>query len=105
MKEINIPFTDLMATLAIAEVKTCTSRTKRCGDIGDTFVIRDARFVLVEVANMDLDTIRTYYFEQEGFSSAQGFEDYWNLLHPRKRFQADQLVWVHWFERMKEAKK
>ncbi len=105
MKVIHIPFSNLMATRALADEKTCTSRTKRYGNEGDTFVIRDTRFVLTEIVRVDLDTVRTYCFMPEGFSSPEGFKEYWNLLHPRKRFHPYQLVWVHWFERMKEAKK
>ncbi len=57
-----------------------------------------AEFRLVNVYAAKLsECIGLYHCE--GFKPPEAFVACWDRLHPRKRWQPEQTVWVHFFER------
>ncbi|QLH74998.1 MAG: hypothetical protein HPY73_05785 [Methanomassiliicoccales archaeon] len=102
MPEAFIPFIDEMASAALSGRKTMTSRTRRYGRPGDTFRIEGRRFRLISVRKECLVAVAYLYYEAEGFDSPQAFIDCWNMLHPRRRYRHDQMVWVHRFRMLPE---
>jgi hypothetical protein len=101
MKKIFIPFLPEMQAAILAGKKTCTSRTKRYGEIGDYFFIGTKKFALTSIDGNYLQFIRDYYYMNEGFNAPEEFESIWKKLHPRKGFCPDQSVLTHWFKEEK----
>jgi hypothetical protein len=81
--------------------KFCTSRNKRYGETGDTFSImygdHHYRFRLFHIEKLPLWYVKSNLYKPEGFFNPEGFEEIWNKLHPRKGYDPDHEVWVHWF--------
>lgn len=94
-----IPFLPHFDDLIRIGAKTCTARNKKYGEPGDLLVNTRADIVLrlTEVGKVRLDVVRDHYWEDEGCASPQEFEEIWNQIHPRKRFQPEQEVWLHRF--------
>jgi hypothetical protein len=95
---IEIPFHDHMKKQVWEGKKSCTSRTKRYGKVGDRFRIGIHQYRLTGIMKRSLDYVATKLWREEGFESEQAFVDFWNMLHPSKLFDPDQLVYVHFFE-------
>lgn len=94
---INLPFRPEMKKLILAGHKTCTSRTRRYGEIGDTFEIDGRKYKLTGVDHHYLWAVGIILFRDEGFDNLDKFKSYWEKLHPRKGYDPDQLVWIHFF--------
>ncbi len=101
MAEITIPFHPEMVDAIFAGKKTFTSRTKRYGDVGDTFTLKRNGIIITCCLNFILRYgllfVATNFYEKEGFDSPEQFLEYWNKLHPRRGYAPDQQVWVHIF--------
>lgn len=105
MTEVKIPFMARFEKPMLNFTKTWTSRTRVMGNIGDTFEAFGAEFVIDAVFQARLMTSACHYI-QEGCESYNDFVNVWNLIHPRKKFNAETLVWVHTFFMLpKEVKK
>jgi hypothetical protein len=100
--KVKIPFQPEFELPVLMGQKKCTSRTKRYGRAGDTFEVFGASFRLTGIYRMPLSGVLALY-EAEGFKSPEAFIACWNRLHPRRKFQPDQKVWVHWFERISKG--
>ena len=85
--------------------KTCTCRTKKMGTGLDWFEHKGMFFKLTNVYQTTLADVRDRLFWHEGFDAPQGFVDIWDDIHPRKKFQPDQKVWVHRFVRVEREPK
>ena len=57
----------------------------------------------LRIESHTLAYVKTELYRQEGFATPREFEEYWNGLHPRKRYQPNQLVWVHFFRKLPEG--
>lgn len=77
--------------------KTCTSRNKRCGDVGDTFEQWGYQFELTAVYKLVLKDVRDLKYKAEGFTQPGDFVTIWDELHPGRKFVPEQFVWVHEF--------
>lgn len=97
MSKITIPFRDDMKDLIIGGVKTCTTRNKRYGCIGDTFEIDKRVFVLTWVSHIYLKQVADTKYKEEGFDSPDEFIKIWEAIHPRKGYDRTQAVWLHEF--------
>jgi len=82
--------------------KTMTSRTRKYGEKGDTFDAFGATFELEDVRKVSLFCIANYYYRQEGADSTQDFINIciWKIIHPRKGFDSDTMVWLHRFKKV-----
>ena len=99
MEKVNIPFRDDMKLAILNGKKTCTSRNKRYGYIGDQFEIDGQKFVLTWVSHVYLDDVAHLKYQDEGFESPNQFIEVWNQIHPRKGFDPLQTVWLHEFKK------
>jgi hypothetical protein len=97
MSKITIPFRDDMKELIISGVKTCTTRNKRYGCIGDTFEIDKRVFVLTWVSHVYLKQVFDTKYKEEGFVTPFEFALVWIQIHPRKGYDPNQSVWLHEF--------
>ena len=84
-------------------IKTCTSRTKCYGKIGDTFQAFDKTFQFTRVETAHLESVAAVLFREEGCRSPAEFMKVWKGLHPRKGWDGWQKVWVHHFRMMQES--
>jgi hypothetical protein len=115
MSEIEISMCDEMAMAILEGVpdpetgqlffKDWTTRTKKLGKIGDTFVITrgplSKMLRLVEFKRMKLEDVARYGHRREGCVSAEDFIRLYTLLHPRAGFRPEALKWVHIFEEVR----
>ena len=98
MSKVIIPFRDDMKELIISGAKTCTTRNKRYGCIGDTFDVDKRVFVLTWVSHVYLKQVADTKYKEEGFENTEAFIDVWNQIHPRKGYCHSQAVWLHEFK-------
>lgn len=96
-----IPFQDCWKDKMLTGRKTVTSRTKRYGDIGDTFQCFGAVFRFVDVSKQSLIHVETHLFDLEGCDSPEQFRRVWEQLHPRRGYIDRDRVYVHRFEKVK----
>lgn len=102
MKQIQIPFRFDMQKAILDGHKTCTSRNKKYGNIGDWFVLGNNTnhiYELIMVSKLTLKDVSILYFEDEGFNTSEEFIKVWNEIHPRSGFIPEQNVWAHWFQK------
>jgi len=95
--EVNIPFKKEMKALILAGRKRCTSRTRKYGDTGDEFRIGRNRYMITFTVKRSLRYVAEYLYTDEGFNTPEDFVKYWKKLHPKKEYDPDQQVWVHYF--------
>lgn len=96
--ELEIPFNNVFRERILSGVKTCTSRNKKYGKIGDSFTAFGGEFEIYLIEKRRLDFVALHYNKQEGFKTPQEFVKFWKKLHPRKGFIMNQEVWVHWWK-------
>ena len=91
-----------MTAAILAGRKTCTSRTRRYGVAGEIVDSPAGELVIIAVQRSKLGHIAEQLYLQEGLSSPERFIALWKGIHPRKRYDPDQLVWLHEFHKHKE---
>ena len=99
--EINIPFNDWSKKRLKSKVKLATTRTKRYGKEGDTFIVHlghvDYKFELLAVFKLSLYDVASRLYYIEGAESPLAFRKVWEQIHPRSAWQPDKKVNVHLF--------
>jgi len=95
-KKVKIPFKERFREPMLRGIKCWTSRTKRYGNIADTFEVFGETFVITEISKMKLKAVGDRYLV-EGCESREDFIELWQKLHPRTGFNPEQLVFVHVF--------
>jgi len=95
--KIRLPFYPEFRERMLSGQKTGTSRTRKFGDVGDTFDAFGEVFEIVSVNLMQLGDVKQYHFKHEGFSSPEGFVAIWKRIHPIAGFRPFQKVWYHEF--------
>ena len=98
--KVKIPFLERFREPMLKGTKTMTSRTRKYGEKGDTFDAFGATFELEDVRKVSLFCIANYYYRQEGADSTQDFINIWKIIHPRKGFDSDMMVWLHRFKKV-----
>lgn len=81
-------------------IKTCTSRTKPYGEVGDQFTAFGAMFEIRAVERLPLFEVACSFYRQEGVESPAAFKLLWEKLHPHKGWVGHQIVVVHHFRRV-----
>ena len=89
--------------------KTCTSRNKKYGNVGDTFEVvllngNTNHYKLTHVERVTLGFVRDHFYEKEGCDNPKHFEKIWVEIHPGKKFDQNHKVWLHCFKFMKSVK-
>ena len=109
MSEIKIPFNEWSTSRLWR--KRCTSRNKKHGEVGDTFVashnsvtedsIQVVEYQITHIEKISLGFVAKYLYELEGADSPEGFMKVWEDIHPVIGFVPEQKVWVHVFKEVK----
>lgn len=102
MKEIKIPFHPDMKEAVLQSKKTCTSRNQLYGETGNYFYIDGHKFVLTTISSAPLGYIAMNKYKEEGFANPAGFIKKWNEIHPIRKYDPCQIVWLHEFAKIKE---
>jgi hypothetical protein len=92
-----IPFLPRFHDAIRLGVKTMTARTKRYGEPGDVLQSKGFQIQLLEVRRVRLGDVAERHFIEEGCEDPADFMSVWKMLHPRKGFLPDLLVWLHVF--------
>lgn len=95
--EVEIPFREDMRQAIIYGGKSCTTRTKAYGAVGDCFKVENLVLEITAVDRVLLGYVARHKYKQEGFKDSVSFIEAWEQLHPRKGFVAEQFVWLHEF--------
>lgn len=98
MTEIQIPFLpEFEDTLKYGQ-KCMTTRTKRYGEVGDTFTAFETHFKIQAIFKIRLWRIAHQFYHAEGFGTSQEFIKVWDRLHRNGYETQEQLhFWVHIF--------
>lgn len=72
---------------------------KEIGVPGDTFMIDGQVFQITKVLELDLYTVITEYYSQEGFTSPGAFSRYWLKEGPSIPWNGTEMVFLHLFRR------
>jgi uncharacterized protein YqfB (UPF0267 family) len=102
MTEVRIPFLRQFREPMLSGKKTWTSRTRKYGEVGDTFPAFGATFQITEIRRMRLKDIVEGHFREEGLNSVEEAKAVWIQIHPRKLYAPDWLLQVHVFKKVKE---
>ena len=94
--KVKIPFKAEFKDRILSGRKTCTSRTKKYGEVGDTFDAFGAEFILDKVLRVNLNFVAYNFYKEEGFEAPAQFIVCWNKIHPNL-WDNQLLVWVHFF--------
>lgn len=95
---IKIPFCERFIMDIAANRKTMTTRSRRCGKMGDIFYPRRSlRCVLLGVGRKPLKEIAKKFYRQEGFKSPDEFKKFWLTIH--RKWQPDKKFYLHTFIR------
>jgi hypothetical protein len=100
MSEIYIPFMEQFRDVMLTGRKTCTSRTSRYGQPGDTFTAFGVRFMIKKVSREALSNVAYLLHKAEGFEDVKGFVACWEQIHPRRGYRGADRVYLHLFERI-----
>jgi len=96
--EVKIPFLTFFQSSMVLGQKTCTSRNKKYGDMGDRFWAFGCYFELTHVEKRTLSYVKIFLWRDEGCKSPSEFKDIWEKLHPKIGFKGEHRVWVHHFK-------
>ena len=102
--EIQLPFKEQFKDVMLSGTKNKTSRTKKYGQIGDTFKAFGATFIMINQEEEELQFVAEHYYEDEGFKKPKEFISIWVEIHPRKGWDPKQKVWVHEFMRTDKSR-
>lgn len=80
--------------------KVATTRTKRKGSVGDTFVLNGRRYVLTRILPQPLWAATGLYYGSEGFRSADEFRDALVSYYPD--IDDSTEVYIHFFREVAE---
>jgi len=103
MKNVRLPFLPEFKDRLLAGGKTCTARTKKHGEPGDTFQAYGRTFEITAVERRMQAEVCLELHKAEGFSNTVDFIKCWEKIHPGAGYRPGQKVWVHHF-RILEAK-
>ena len=95
--DIEIPF-NKWSRERLKEGKCATSRNKKYGVEGDTFIVDGIKYIITDIARVSLQTVLDLGVQEEGADSKEEFIKVWKEIHPRKGFVPEQKVWFHRFK-------
>ena len=96
--KVFIPFKEKFREPMLNNVKTMTSRTKKYGNVGDTFEAFGAMFEITNVFRLELGDIASFWRE-EGCNSLDDFVETWKQIHPNKPYRLSDRFYVHKFRK------
>lgn len=93
---VNIPFNAWSRSRLKQCIKVCTSRNRKYGEPGDTFMVDGKHYEIKLVLNLQLWFVRDFLYSLEGAESPDEFENVWKGIY-YGRFDANKYVWTHFF--------
>ena len=99
MSQVTIKFQPYFKEPMLSGVKVCTARTKRMGEVLDTFEAFGAMFLLKSVSEESLHVVSDLWM-QEGCKSREHFIEVWKTIHPRVGYRPKQHVFLHRFKKV-----
>lgn len=100
--KINVKFRSKSRHQLELRIKTCTTRPRKLGEVGDHFFVTlstgTKRYELTKVIKVPLSTVYYYYYKQEGYNTKEEFGKMWITLHPFRGLDMKWQVWLHIFE-------
>lgn len=93
---ITIPFSDPMEEANSQLKKTCTTRSKKYGEPGDTFQSGGYVFKLVEVTPFVLGFVGNRLYRLEGCEHPDDFVKLWRSLHDGD-YPFTETYWSHFY--------
>lgn len=99
MTEINIPFNEWSINRIKQGIKTATTRTKKYGKQGDIFTVGSEKYIISGYLKTSLGIVIGYLYREEGAASPTEFIAVWNSIYPKKNFDPEQTVWIHFFQK------
>ena len=99
MSNTVIPFNEWSKTRIKEGRKICTSRNKRYPNDPRLIKINGKPLILA----LPLGTVKWCLWKEEGDDSPEEFEEVWNSIHPKRKFDPSQIVHVHFGDFQKEA--
>lgn len=101
MGEIKIPFNDWSKERLERGDKIATTRTKKYGNIGDTFLVdfhaTMEEYELLAIFPLTLENVAKYLYHIEGAKSPDEFKEVWCQIHKRMGWEPCRIVYVHLF--------
>jgi len=98
MTKIEIPFNEWSKEKLNLCVKEATSRTKKYGDIGDTFIVGSQKYEIDLIIKLPLWFIAQVLYKSEGALNMYEFFQVWDKIHFRKKMELDKEIWYHHFK-------
>ena len=103
--QVEIKFNEWSKERLKTKTKLATTRNKRYGKIGDTFIVHleqvDYLFELLAVFQLSLYDVASKLYYVEGAESPLAFRKVWEDIHPKAGWQPDKKVYVHLFRLIK----
>jgi hypothetical protein len=99
MTEVKIPFLERFREPMLNGAKYMTTRTKKYGDVGDTFEAFGAVFVIEGLDKLPLAWIVDAW-KAEGCQSKDDFLNVWRQIHPNRTVDLKEKFWVHYFRKL-----
>ena len=99
--EIEMPFNDWSIKKLTSQTKKATSRTRKFGNVGDTFLcINGIQYIIDLVIKLPLWFIAEDLYRSEGATSVDEFIEQWKSIHPKRGYKPADEVWYHHFKEM-----
>lgn len=96
MSQIPLAFAPEMEAAILEGRKCCTCRHTAHGKPGDTFVIRDTLYRIVDIRPGGLNAVTRFYFRSEGFTNPIAFCQFWEKTY-RRPYNPEEQVYIHFF--------
>ena len=77
--------------------KSCTTRHRQHGDVGDKFTISGFPYRITEIYETDLSDVSELFYQAEGFNEPQEFSQYWSRVY-KTPYCPNETVFVHFFQ-------
>lgn len=103
MKYVKIPFNDWSLDKLRKGKKTCTSRYKKYGQIGDRFIAVDSIYELIGIYKLQLNYIIETFYKEEGADSPNELLQIWIDIHPKRGYRPNDFVYLHLFKKVEQS--
>ena len=98
--DVDIPFQPYFRNRMRSGQKQVTSRTRKMGEVGQTFPAFGYHFLITGVEQRPLWFVKRALWWYEGCESPRAFEATWCQIHKKAGWTPDKIVWVHAFGRL-----
>jgi len=97
--QVKIPFLERFREPMLNGIKTMTSRTRKYGEVGDTFDVFGSTFQITQVCRLELGDIASFW-KEEGCQTLDDFVKTWEKIHPNRPYRLSDRFYVHRFKKV-----